>query len=221
MHRLRNVLGGNVGARSPPDVPPVGINVLMRLLPLAAYKPFFILCLRSWLQVPGRRRALCQVRLAGVPANQTSEVIALLSVEIFLLLDVVDLLFQLGDVSGCLALLLFPALSKAVGGGGIALAFLVSHFRRSLHVHRYLNGTLLGVHRHHLIWAVRRGIGHRPVAPVAVCQRMSRARSRIRHPEKSRRWLSDWRHRLHSRWGAAKLTIRRVRGRRAVTPSKA
>ncbi len=43
-----------------------------------------------------------------------------------------------------------------MGGGGIALTLLVSDFRRSLHVNRYLNRTVHRFEDHRLILALAR-----------------------------------------------------------------
>lgn len=102
--------------------------------------------------------------LTGVSRHETPEVISFLAVKVLLGGELTDLGFQFLDVLGSFALLFFPALAEAVGGGGVTLAFLVSDLRRSLHVHRYLNGTMIGVQRHHLIRALGcRGTAHRPV----------------------------------------------------------
>ena len=83
--------------------------------------------------------------------NQTAEKISLRSVELLFFDYFSQLMLQLRNILRCLPLFLFPALAKSMGGRSIALAFLVSDFRRSLHVNRYLNGTLIRVERHHLI----------------------------------------------------------------------
>lgn len=89
--------------------------------------------------------------LVRVPTDQAAKVVAFMTIIFLLFRYLVDLLLEFSNILGSLPLLLLASLAKSMGGGGITLAFLVSDLRRSLHVHRYLNRTLFGIHCHHAI----------------------------------------------------------------------
>lgn len=112
---------------------------------------------------PGRRQTGCDRYWHRRVVDQTAEIIAFQAVIFPFLAHLPHLALQFRDALRGLPLLLFPPLTESGRGSGVALAFLVSHFRRSLHVNRYLYGTLVRVKRHELVGTLPERARHRSV----------------------------------------------------------
>lgn len=86
--------------------------------------------------------------------DQLSEVVALALVVFDVLVGFADLLLQASDCGGGFSFFFLPPRSESSRSTGVALSLLISHFRRSLHIHWNLYMTLVCLECEQLIIAL-------------------------------------------------------------------
>lgn len=169
------ILGGrDISAGPPSRVPAALVPVMMMIVVVVVARPLLLLPLpvpaavfrRRRLQKPWAHRPLGHVFPSQTPRprrrststrtpsdDDPTEIIPLGAIEFLLLGQPRDLGLQLLDVAARLHFLFLAALPEAVGGGGVALAFLVSDFGRGLHVDGHVDGARGRVERVDLVGA--------------------------------------------------------------------